>query len=192
MNILVILTSHDQLGDTGLKTGFWLEELAAPYYVLLDSGASLTLASPAGGKPPLDPKSELPDFKTRATERFDHDSTAQAALAQTKKLSEINLSDFDAIFFPGGHGPLWDLASDLNSIRLIEMCHALGKPVAAVCHGPAVLLWTKDSDGLPLVRGKRVTGFSNSEEAAVELSTVVPFSVEEELGKLGGFYEKAE
>ncbi|AIY42402.1 ThiJ/PfpI family protein [Collimonas arenae] len=186
----MVLTSHDQLGDTGKKTGFWLEEFAAPYYAFLDAGAKLTLASPHGGQPPLDPKSDEPDAQTEATERFRKDSAAQAALASTIKLSTVQAADYDAVFYPGGHGPLWDLSEDKNSIALIETMHAAGKPVSAVCHAPGVLRHARAKDGSPLVKGKKVTGFSNSEEAAVQLTDIVPFLVEDELKKLGGNYSK--
>jgi len=191
MKILMVLTSHDRLGDTGKKTGFWLEEFAAPYYVFKDAGASLTLASPQGGQPPLDPKSDEPDAQTDATRRFAQDSDAQQALAGTVKLSSVSAEDFDAVFYPGGHGPLWDLAQDADSIRLIETMVASGKPVAAVCHAPGVLGKVKAPDGTPLVQGKRVTGFANTEEAAVGLTEVVPFLVEDMLVKNGGKYSKA-
>lgn len=190
MKILVVLTSHDQLGNTGEKTGFWLEELAAPYYAFIDAGAQLTLASPKGGQPPLDPKSNLPDFQTDATRRFEADSVATQALASTVKLSAVAGADFDAVFYPGGHGPLWDLAEDANSIALIESTIAAGKPVGAVCHAPGVLRHVKASDGKPLVAGKAVTGFSNSEEAAVGLTDVVPFLVEDILKAHGARYSK--
>jgi putative intracellular protease/amidase len=192
MKVLFVLTSHDQLGDTGQKTGFWLEEFAAPYYVLADAGAQITLASPLGGQPPLDPKSDEPDSQTEATERFKQDSVARAALANTVKLSEVSAQDYDAVFYPGGHGPLWDLAEDADSIALIEAVYAAGKPVAAVCHAPAVLRHARNADGSALVRGKSVTGFSNTEEAAVQLSSVVPFLLEDELKARGGIYTKAE
>ncbi len=190
MKILLVLTSHEQLGNTGEKTGFWLEELAAPYYAFIDAGAQLTLASPNGGQPPLDPKSNEPDFQTDATRRFETDSVAAHALANTLKLSDVNSAEFDAVFYPGGHGPLWDLAEDAASIRLIEHAIAAGKPVAAVCHAPAVLRHVKGSDGQPLVAGKAVTGFSNSEEEAVGLTRVVPFLVEDMLKAQGGHYSK--
>ena len=190
MKILIVLTSHDQLGDTGRKTGFWLEELAAPYYVFKDAGAEITLASPKGGQPPLDPKSSDPAFQTDATRRFEKDPEAKAALANTRRLSEVSPKDFDAVFYPGGHGPLWDLAEDPTSIKLIEGTLAAGKPVAAVCHAPAVLRHVKSSDGKPLVQGKSVTGFANSEEDAVGLTNVVPFLVEDMLKKNGGTYSK--
>ncbi len=192
MNILMVLTSHDRLGHTGDKTGFWLEEFAAPFYLLKDAGATLTLASPPGGQPPLDPKSDAPDFQTDATRRFEQDAGAQAQLATTVPLKAINPADYDAIFYPGGHGPLWDLAEDAQSIALIEAMNRAGKPVAAVCHAPAVLRHTKGADGRPLVSGKKVTGFSNSEEAAVGLTDVVPFLVEDMLGANGGLYSKSE
>jgi putative intracellular protease/amidase len=191
MKILIILTSHDELGATGKKTGFWLEEFAAPYYVFKDAGAEITLASPKGGQPPLDPKSDAPDSQTAATRRFKEDPASQAALANTVKLASINAADYDAVFYPGGHGPLWDLAEDRNSIALIEAMYAQGKPVSAVCHAPGVLRLARSSDGSPLVKGKSVTGFSNSEEAAVGLTEVVPFLVEDELQKQGGHYSKA-
>ncbi|SFD36879.1 type 1 glutamine amidotransferase domain-containing protein [Collimonas sp. OK412] len=190
MKILMVLTSHDQLGDTGKKTGFWLEEFAAPYYAFLDAGAKLTLASPKGGQPPLDPKSDEPDAQTEATERFRKDTAAQAALASTIKLSAAQASDYDAVFYPGGHGPLWDLAEDKDSIALIETMYAAGKPVSAVCHAPGVLRHVRGADGAPLVKGKKVTGFSDSEEAAVQLTDIVPFLVEAELKRLGGNYSK--
>lgn len=192
MKILLILTSHDQLGDTGHKTGFWLEEFATPYYVFKDADADITLASPDGGQPPLDPKSDEPDFQTAATERFKSDSEAQAALANSLKLSDISADDYDAVFYPGGHGPLWDLAENSDSIALIEAMYASGKPVAAVCHAPAVLRHTRTPDGSALVMGKSLTGFSNSEEDAVQLSAVVPFLLEDELKAKGANYSKAE
>ncbi|HAZ55284.1 MAG TPA: type 1 glutamine amidotransferase domain-containing protein, partial [Franconibacter helveticus] len=174
MKILMVLTSHDQLGDTGKKTGFWLEEFAAPWYVFRDAGVEVTVASPKGGQPPLDPKSDEPDAQTEATERFRDDKTAQDALANTLKLDDISADAYDAIFFPGGHGPLWDLANHPVSIALIENYWSGGKPVAAVCHAPGVLRYAKKPDGSPLVEGKRVTGFTNSEEEAVGLTQVVP------------------
>lgn len=192
MKILMVLTSHDQLGNTGKKTGFWLEEFAAPYYTFKDAGAQLTLASPKGGQPPLDPKSDEPDAQTAATERFRKDSAAQSALASTVVLSSVKAEDFDAVFYPGGHGPLWDLAEDQHSIALIEAIYQAGKPVATVCHAPGVLRHVKDADGQPLVKGKRVTGFSNSEEEAVQLTDIVPFLVEDELKAKGGIYSKGE
>ncbi|MBK5511486.1 MULTISPECIES: type 1 glutamine amidotransferase domain-containing protein [unclassified Pseudomonas] len=192
MKVLMVLTSHDQLGNTGKKTGFWLEEFAAPYYTFKDAGAQLTLASPKGGQPPLDPKSDEPDAQTAATERFRKDSAAQSALASTVLLSSVKAEDFDAVFYPGGHGPLWDLAEDKHSIALIEAFYKAGKPVATVCHAPGVLRHVKDADGQPLVKGKRVTGFSNSEEEAVQLTDVVPFLVEDMLKANGGIYTKAD
>ena len=190
MKVLIVLTSHNKLGDTGHDTGFWLEEFATPYYIFKDANVDLTLASPEGGQPPLDPKSDAPDFQTESTERFKGDSDAQAALANTLKLSDVSPEDFDAVFYPGGHGPLWDLAEDKNSIALIEDMYASGKPVAAVCHAPAVLRHTRASDGSPLIQGKSVTGFSNSEEEAVQLSSVVPFLLEDELSAKGAKYSK--
>ena len=192
MKILMVLTSHDQLGNTGKKTGFWLEEFAAPYYTFKDAGAQLTLVSPKGGQPPLDPKSDEPDAQTAATDRFRKDSAAQSALASTGVLSTVRAEDYDAVFYPGGHGPLWDLAEDTFSIALIEAFYNAGKPVAAVCHAPGVLRHVKDEDGQPLVKGKRVTGFTNSEEAAVQLTDVVPFLVEDMLKASGGLFSKAD
>ena len=192
MKILIVLTSHDQLGNTGKKTGFWLEELAAPYFVFRDAGAELTLASPKGGQPPLDPASSAPDALTEATARFNADPAALAALASTRKLADMNITDFDAVFYPGGHGPLWDLATDPASIALIEAAFAAGKPVAAVCHAPGVLRDVRTPSGEPIVNGKSVTGFTNSEEAAVGLTDVVPFLVEEMLKAKGGHYSKAD
>jgi len=192
MKILMILTSHDKLGNTGEKTGFWLEEFASPYYVFKDAGAEITLASPLGGQPPLDPKSDTPDFQTEATHRFKSDSAAQAVLANTLKLAAVNAVDYDAVFYPGGHGPLWDLAEDAASIALIEALLATGKPVAAVCHAPGVLRHAKAPDGISVVQGKKVTGFTNSEEEAVGLTKIVPFLVEDMLKETGGKYSKAE
>ena len=191
MRILMALTSHDQLGQSGQKTGFWLEEFAAPYYVFLDAGASVTLASPLGGAPPLDPKSDLPDAQTAATRRFKADPEAQAALAHTGKLAGLQAGAFDAVFYPGGHGPLWDLAEDPSSIQLIEAMLEAGKPVAAVCHAPGVLRHAKAADGTPLVQGRHVTGFANSEERAAGLTDVVPFLVEDMLKRNGGQYSQA-
>ncbi|BDU16760.1 type 1 glutamine amidotransferase domain-containing protein [Lysobacter auxotrophicus] len=190
MKILMVLTSHDRLGDTGEKTGFWLEEFAAPYYVFTDAGAQVTVASPKGGQPPIDPKSDDPANQTPSQDRFKSDPDAQAVLAKTHRLDSLSADEFDAIFYPGGHGPLWDLAEDPASIRLIETFYESGKPVAAVCHGPGVLRHAKHGDE-PLVKGRRVTGFTNSEEDAVKLTNVVPFLVEDELKRLGGRYEKA-
>ncbi|QIK96798.1 type 1 glutamine amidotransferase domain-containing protein [Sphingomonas sp. HDW15A] len=185
MNILMVLTSHDQLGETGKKTGFWLEEFAAPYYVLKDAGHKITLASPKGGHPPLDPKSDEPDAQTEATRRFKQDPEAQARLAATERLSAIDAGAFDGIFYPGGHGPLWDLANDLVSKKLIADMLAAEKPVALVCHAPAVLKDITLSDGQPLVKGRKVTGFTNAEEDAVGLTEVVPFLLEDELKAKG-------
>ena len=190
MKVLMVLTSHDQLGDTGRKTGFWLEEFAAPYYAFKDAGAEVVLASPAGGQPPLDPVSDQPDFQTEQTHRFAADPAAQQALATTLKLDSVNADDFDTVFYPGGHGPLWDLAESPVSIALIESFERAGKPIGFVCHAPGALRHVKAVNGDPLVKGRRVTGFSNSEEAAVELTNVVPFLVEDEFKKLGGLYEK--
>ncbi|AFY92402.1 type 1 glutamine amidotransferase domain-containing protein [Chamaesiphon minutus] len=191
MKILMVLTSHDKLGNTGKKTGFWLEEFAAPYYTFKDAGAIVTLASPLGGQPPLDPKSDTPDAQTEDTERFKADPAAQAALAHTLKLSEIAASsDFDAVFYPGGHGPLWDLAEDASSIDLIEFMLAAGKPVALVCHAPGVLRDVKGLDGSSIVKGKAVTGFTNTEEQAAGLTEIVPFLVEDMLVQNGGHYAK--
>lgn len=191
MKILMVMTSHDRLGDTGKRTGLWLEEFAAPYYVFQDAGADITLASPKGGQPPVDPRSEEPNAQTPATIRFKQDKKAVTALAQTIMISSVSADDYDAVFYPGGHGPLWDLAEDPNSINLIDAIYAAGKIVAAVCHGPAVFRHTKAPDGSPLVKGKSVTGFSNAEEAAVGLTDVVPFLVEDMLKENGGVYSKA-
>ena len=191
MKILMVLTSHDTLGDTGRKTGFWLEEFAAPYYVFLDAGADVTIASPRGGEPPIDPKSDAPEGQTEATLRFKQDRAAQAALAHTLRLAEVEAGEYDAVFYPGGHGPMWDLADDPTSNALIEAFWNQGKPVAAVCHAPAVLRHAI-VDGRPLVEGRRVSGFTNTEEAAVHLTDVVPFLVEDELRRLGGHYEKVD
>ena len=190
MKILMVLTSHDKLGDTGKKTGFWLEELAAPYYVFKDAGAEVTLASPKGGQPPLDPTSDADDAQTEATKRFKADKAAQSDLAQTVALSTISADGFDAVFYPGGHGPLWDLAEDANSIKLIETFASTNRPIAAVCHAPAVFKHAKGADGRPLVSGKTVTGFTNTEEQAAGLTDVVPFLVENMLKANGGEYEK--
>lgn len=190
MKILMVLTSHDQLGNTGHKTGFWLEEFAAPYYTFKDAGAEIVLASPKGGQPPLDPKSDAPDAQTEATHRFRADAAAAKALASTQKLADAAKGQYDAVFYPGGHGPLWDLAEDKDSITLIERTYSAGKPVGAVCHAPAVFRHTRGSDGQSLVKGKSVTGFSNSEEAAVQLTDIVPFLVEDMLKANGGHYSK--
>lgn len=192
MKILMILTSHDQLGNTGKKTGFWLEEFVAPYYVFKDAGAQVTVASPDGGQPPLDPKSDDPSAQTDATRRFSDDPAAQKVLANTHKLKDVSAADFDAVFYPGGHGPLWDLAEDATSIALIEAMLAAGKPVAAVCHAPGVLRHVKSADGKPLVEGKSVTGFTNTEEEAVGLTDMVPFLVEDMLKTNGGKYSKGD
>ncbi len=186
----MVLTSHDRLGNTGRKTGFWLEEFAAPYYVFKDADAQITLASPRGGQPPLDPKSDEPGSQTPATIRFKSDRDAQRALANTVRLSNVAAGDYDAVFYPGGHGPLWDLAEDPDSIRLIEVMFGAGKPVAAVCHAPGVFRHARAPDGSALVKGKSVTGFSNTEEEAVGLTHVVPFLVEDSLKQNGGVYSK--
>jgi putative intracellular protease/amidase len=192
MKVLMVLTSHSELGNTGKKTGFWVEEFAAPYYTLKDAGAEITLASPKGGQPPIDPKSAEPSAQTEATKRFDKDAELQKLLANTKRLSEVKATDFDAVFFPGGHGPLWDLTKDPDSIKLIQEFWSAKKPVAAVCHAPSVLLNIKDENGEPLVKGKKVTGFTNTEEEAVQLTKVVPFLLEDELKNKGGQYSKKE
>ena len=188
MKVLIVLTSHSDLGNTGEKTGFWVEEFAAPYYVLADAGAELAIASPKGGQPPVDPKSEAPDMQTVATKRFYRDYNLIDKVAHTLKLSEVNEADYDAVFYPGGHGPLWDLATDTQSIALIENFYKHNKPVAFVCHAPAALINVKAPNGEPLVKDKEVTGFSNSEEEAVKLTKVVPFLLEDEIKKLGGQY----
>jgi len=190
MKVLIVLTSHDQLGNTGRKTGFWLEELAAPYYTFKDAGVDVVLASPKGGQPPLDPKSNEPSFQTDLTRRFEADAAANAQLAATVRLDSVSQADFDTVFYPGGHGPLWDLAEDTHSIALIESFIEAGKPVALVCHAPGVLRHVKASNGSPLVEGKQVAGFTNSEEEAVGLTKVVPFLVEDELKAKGGIYSK--
>lgn len=191
MKILMVLTSHDELGDTGKKTGFWLEEFAAPYYVFNDAGHDVTLASPAGGKPPLDPKSDDSDSQTEATRRYKQDENAQAELASTTKLADIDVSKFDGIFYPGGHGPLWDLAESAVSKKIIESAFAAGKPVALVCHAPAVLKNVTNSDGEPVVKGRKITGFTNEEEEAVELTDVVPFLLEDVLKKQGAAFSES-
>jgi putative intracellular protease/amidase len=190
MKVLIVLTSHDQLGDTGRKTGFWLEELAAPYYAFKEAGAEIVLASPQGGRPPLDPKSNEPDFQTDLTRRFEGDADAMAQLASTVRLDSVSQADFDTVFYPGGHGPLWDLAEHRDSIALIEAFLAANKPVALVCHAPGVLRHVRTAEGRPLVEGKQVTGFTNSEEAAVELTDIVPFLVEDELKAKGGVFSR--
>ena len=190
MKILMVLTSHDKLGNTGRKTGFWLEELAAPYYEFKDAGAQITLASPKGGRPPLDPKSNETNFQTDLTRRFEADAAAKAQLASTVRLDTVKADDYDTVFYPGGHGPMWDLAEDPNSVKLIESLLAAGKPVALVCHAPGVLRHVKTPSGEPLVEGKKVTGFTNGEEADVGLTKVVPFLVEDELLRLGAIYSK--
>lgn len=190
MKVLMVLTSHDQLGNTGEKTGFWLEEFAAPYYTFKDAGVEIVVASPAGGHPPLDPKSDSADFQTDLTERFKFDPAAQQVLASTVKLETVRVQDFDAVFYPGGHGPLWDLAESPVSIALIEAFDRANKPVGFVCHAPGVLRHVKAANGDPFVKGRKVGGFTNSEEAAVGLTDVVPFLVEDELSSLGGLYQK--
>lgn len=190
MKVLVVLTSHSELGNTGKKTGFWIEEFAAPYYSMADAGVDITIASPKGGQPPIDPKSDEPDNQTPATERFQTDAELKDKLSKSLVLADVNESDYDAVFYPGGHGPLWDLAVDKNSISLIESFYKHNKPVAFVCHAPGALIHVKDENGEPLVKGKEVTGFSNTEEEAVQLTKVVPFLVEDELNKLGATYSK--
>lgn len=191
MKILMVLTSHDRLGDTGRKTGFWLEEFAAPYYAFKDAGAEIVLASPKGGQPPLDPKSNEPSFQTDLTRRFETDADARARLATTIRLDSVKAEDFDSVFYPGGHGPMWDLAEDQNSVKLIETMLRAGKPAALVCHAPGVLRHAKSPNDAPLVQGKKVTGFTNTEEEAVGLTKVVPFLVEDELKAKGGIFSKA-
>ena len=191
MKVLLVLTSHDQLGNTGKKTGFWLEEFAAPFYLLKDAGAEITLVSPKGGQPPLDPKSDLPENQTELTNRFRAYAAANAQLANTKKLADISADDFDAVFYPGGHGPMWDMPDNATSIALVEAFVKADKPVGAVCHAPVALTNVRGKDGDYLVKGKRVTGFSNEEEAAVLLEKVVPFLLEDRLKERGGIYSKA-
>jgi putative intracellular protease/amidase len=190
MKVLIVLTSHSELGNTGKKTGFWIEEFAAPYYTMADAGAEVTIASPKGGQPPIDPKSDEPENQTPATERFHADAALKEKLSQSIVLSTVKESDYDAVFYPGGHGPLWDLANDSDSISLIETFHKNNKPVALVCHAPGALIHVKDENGDPLVKGKNVTGFSNTEEDAVQLTDVVPFLLEDEMVKLGANYSK--
>ncbi|RYY78902.1 MAG: type 1 glutamine amidotransferase domain-containing protein [Moraxellaceae bacterium] len=190
MNVLMVLTSHDQLGNTGKKTGFWLEEFTSPYYVFKDAGANIVIASPKGGQPPLDPKSDAPDAQTDSTRRFAKDSEAQQQLATTLPLDQINAADFDTVFYAGGHGPLWDLTNDQHSIQLLQAFDRANKPMGLVCHAPAVLKNVKAANGESFVKGKKLTGFSNSEEAAVQLTDVVPFLIEDEFKKQGAHYEK--
>jgi len=190
MKVLMVLTSHSELGNTGQKTGFWIEEFAAPYYVFADAGIAITIASPKGGQPPVDPKSETSDAQTPATQRFNNDKELKEKLAHSIKLSSVAQDNFDAVFYPGGHGPLWDLANDETSITLIENFYNHSKPVAFVCHAPGALIKVKAPNGDPLVKGKNVTGFSDTEEAAVKLTDVVPFLLEDEIKKLGGNYSK--
>jgi putative intracellular protease/amidase len=188
--VLMVITSHAELGNTGEKTGFWIEEFAAPYYIFIDAGVQVTLASPGGGQPPVDPKSELADFQTVSTRRFDTDTHAQALVANTAQLADMNAADYSAVFYPGGHGPLWDLTDSADSIALIESFLAANKPVAAVCHATAALLNIKDVDGKSVIKGKAITGFTNSEEEAVQLTNVVPFLLEDEIVKRGGDFQK--
>ena len=188
--VLMVITSHDQLGNTGEKTGFWVEEFAAPYYAFIDAGVSVTLASPKGGQAPIDPKSELADFQTAATKRFDSDAQAQALVANTQPLAQMNIADFDGVFYPGGHGPLWDLTDNTDSIALLEQFLAANKPIAAVCHATAAFLNIKTPAGEFVVKDKAVTGFTNTEEEAVQLTAIVPFLLEDELIKRGGDYQK--
>lgn len=190
MKVLFVLTSHSELGDTGEKTGFWVEEFAAPYYLLADAGVEITIASPKGGQPPIDPKSTAPDAQTAATRRFDDDQALKEKLAQTVKLSEVDAGAFDAVFYPGGHGPLWDLATDTDSIQLIQAFIKQRKPVTMVCHAPGALINVKAENGDPLIKGKLITGFSNAEEEAVQLTDVVPFLLEDEMKKSGAIYSK--
>ncbi len=190
MKVLIVLTSHDQLGNTGRKTGFWLEELAAPYYAFEDVGAEITLASPKGGRPPLDPKSNEPEFRTDLTLRFEKDAAAEARLDKTVRLDTLRQEDFDTVFYPGGHGPMWDIAEDAHSVKLIQSFLAAGKPIAIVCHSTGALRHVKTADGRPLVQGREVTGFTNGEEEAVGLTRVVPFLVENEMLKLGAIFSK--
>ena len=192
MKILMVITSHDQLGDTGEPTGYWYDEMAAPYYRFKDAGADLVLASPEGGAPPMDPMSDSAEYKTDDTRRFDDDEEAQQVLANTVRLDSVSAEDFDAVFYPGGHGPMYDLAEDQVSIRLIEAFWEAGKPVSSTCHGPAVLRNVTDRSGAPLVRDRRVTGFTDTEEAAVERTDAVPFLLEDELKRLGGDYSKVD
>lgn len=190
MKILFVLTSHDQLGNTGRKTGFWIEEFASPYYYLVDKGVDVILASPNGGQPPIDPTSDKPENQTESTKRFKADAPLQEKLSQTHQLSEVSAADYDAVFYPGGHGPLWDLAESADSVNLIESFYNSDKPISFVCHAPAALKNVKDNDGEPLVKGKKVTGFTNTEEDLVQLTDVVPFLVEDMLKEKGGIYSK--
>ena len=190
MKVLIVLTSHSELGDTGKKTGFWVEEFAAPYYALADAGVAITLASPKGGQPPIDPKSQEAEAQTESTRRFDQDQPLHQKLAHTLKLGEVKAADYDAVFYPGGHGPLWDLTKNADSIALLEAFHQQGKPMALVCHAPCALLKVKLPNGDLLIKGKKVTGFSDTEEAGVKLTNVVPFLLEDELKKTGGHYSK--
>ena len=190
MNILIVLTSHAVLGNTDRKTGFWLEELAAPYWILRDAGATLTLASPAGGRAPIDPASEAPEAQTDSTRRFKADTAAMTAVSNTLRLVDVKAAHFDAVFYAGGHGPLWDLVDNPASIRLIEQMAAADKPLALVCHAPAVLRFAKGPDGRPLVAGKEVTGFTNAEEAAAGLTDVVPFLLQDVLQEEGARFSK--
>lgn len=190
MKVLIVITSHDELGNTGRKTGFWLEELAAPYYTFKDAGVEITLASPKGGRPPLDPKSNEPAFRTDLTRRFEKDEAAQIQLDKSLRLDSVRQEGFDTVFYPGGHGPMWDLAEDKHSIKLIESFIAAGKPIAIVCHSTGALRHVKTPDGKLLVRGKEVTGFTNGEEEEIGLTKVVPFLVEDEMLKLGAIFSK--
>ena len=192
MNVLFVLTSHDKLGDTGKKTGFWIEEFASPYYTLLDKGVTITIATPKGGAAPIDPSSDSPDTATEATKRFNKDDETQAKIENTKLLADINPDDFDAVFYPGGHGPLWDLATDKTSVALIETFNSQKKPIAFVCHAPVALKDVRTTDGTPLVKGKKVTGFSNLEETKVGLTEVVPILVEDMLIENGAKYSNAD
>jgi putative intracellular protease/amidase len=190
MKVLMVITSHDRLGDTGRKTGAWIEEIAAPYYVFQEAGVEITLASPKGGRPPLDPKSNEPEFRTDLTVRFEKDAAAEAQLDKTLRLESLRQEDFDTVFYPGGHGPMWDLAEDKHSIKLIESFIAAGKPIGIVCHSTGALRHVKAPNGKPLVQGKEVTGFTNGEEEAVGLTKIVPFLVEDEMLKLGAVFSK--
>ena len=190
LKILFVVTSHDKLGDTGEKTGLWIEEFATPYYYLTDIGVKVDIVSPKGGLPPIDPKSTSPDFQTEATKRYYNDAKTQRKFSKTQKLSIVNHNDYDAVFYPGGHGPLWDLSTDKNSIQLIESFYHNNKPIAFVCHAPAALKNVKGKNGEPLVKGKKVTGFTNGEEKAVGLTNVVPFLIEDMMKENGAIYKK--